>query len=35
MLDNLSSKQKKILIIVGIIVGILIIWFIYNRTTKK
>ena len=35
MLDNLSSKQKKILIIVGIIVGILIIWFIYNRTDNQ
>lgn len=35
MLDNLSSKQKKILIIIGIIVGILIIWFIYNKTDNK
>lgn len=34
MLDNLDSKQKKILIIVGIIVGILVIWFIYNKEDK-
>lgn len=34
MLDNLNSKQKKILIIVGIIVGILVIWFIYNKEDK-
>lgn len=35
MLDNLNSKQKKIVIIVGIIVVIGIIYFIYNKNENK
>ena len=31
MLDNLSLKQKKILIIITIIVGIGVMYFIYNK----
>lgn len=35
MLDNLDSKQKKIVIIVGIIIIIGILYFIYNEVDKK
>lgn len=35
MLDNLNSKQKKIVVIVGIIVVIGIIYFIYNKNENK
>lgn len=35
MLDNLNSKQKKIVIIVGIIIIIGILYFIYNGVDKK
>ena len=34
MLDNLDSKQKKILIIVGIVIIIGIIFFIYNKDSN-
>lgn len=35
MLDNLDNKQKKIVIIVGIIIIIGILYFIYNGIDKK
>lgn len=35
MLDNLDNKQKKIVIIVGIIIIIEILYFIYNGIDKK
>lgn len=35
MLENLTIKQKKILVIIGIIVNIGILYFIYNKSYKS